>query len=88
MLIKLCQLQMPGSNINTYEDDSTHALHGKSWEDLFAPAQEIFNVISDWLASNLKYLNLKHLSEISNIRSFSCLDNDAFAHKCSIPPSN
>lgn len=54
----LCQLHIHGGKILTFADDTALFFSGSSWSEVFDSAQKGFNMVNQWLRSNLLTLNV------------------------------
>lgn len=66
---ELCNLTLKNGKIITFADDTALIFHGKSWNDVFANAQNGFNKVNAWLNQNLLSLN----ADKTKIVTFSIL---------------
>lgn len=89
---ELCQLNLNNCKIISYADDTTLTFYGESWHDAFATAQQGFDNVCQWLASNSLTLNTNKTNYITfsfrnyNTNNADSLQPQIIAHNCNTIP--
>lgn len=79
----LCKLNLQNCKITSYADDTTLTFYGDSWDEVFKYAQEGFNTVCHWLASNLLTLNTTKTFYLTfSLRNTPIPSHRIIAHSC------
>lgn len=88
---ELCNMKLDNCKIIAYADDTSLTFFGDTWEEVFLRAQEGFDKVCYWLASNSLTLNAGKTKYIRfsmrNVQDHSS-NLKITAHTCSYPPLN